>query len=487
MTSGEDQLPPKQRLPRTFRTCVGNDTKARSHCPINGTRPFNIVKFSYHRQRDHERKRKAQAEVRRVDAGIERQTAGSDALGTSGIEKTECFHSWSIHDPAAAALPVDHHFATMPARACTVPRQPSSPLPAATNAQEQHIPEHNVIQFQPPNLCATATATSSRPRSTYIADSAFAAHPATTRPDLETNYSSSTALSTSPPTVKLEGRQVSAATPSALIAPEHNPASRAGQGSIWSEDDFIAAYQAFFLPCPISDSRSPAQALGPIHHDPDNATAQQANGGPALEANMTKPTCTDSATATVSYACATKLEDGEPIDWSLRLMAVAPADPQQSEALKMAATAGYARTLNLQRGLISSGVPEEAYAAMHPSPPKIPSSYSELAHALECTPHPSTRIYAMSGMRGPATTLCPALFNAQPSMSLHAPASSWGTSLESGANPLTIFDLDNEDERARFDASNRSCSEVELLELSLCAFFATRQTYSTCQQLLATK
>ena len=27
MASGEDQLPPKQRLPRMFRTCVGNDTK----------------------------------------------------------------------------------------------------------------------------------------------------------------------------------------------------------------------------------------------------------------------------------------------------------------------------------------------------------------------------------------------------------------------------------------------------------------------------
>ena len=27
MTSGEDQLPPKQRLPQTFRECVGNDAK----------------------------------------------------------------------------------------------------------------------------------------------------------------------------------------------------------------------------------------------------------------------------------------------------------------------------------------------------------------------------------------------------------------------------------------------------------------------------
>lgn len=38
MTSDEDQLPPKQRLPRTFRECVGNDTKVSMADPLCGWR-----------------------------------------------------------------------------------------------------------------------------------------------------------------------------------------------------------------------------------------------------------------------------------------------------------------------------------------------------------------------------------------------------------------------------------------------------------------
>ncbi|KAM5544254.1 hypothetical protein V8D89_001914 [Ganoderma adspersum] len=446
----KDQLPPKQRLPRTFRTCVGNDTKARSHCPINGTRPFNIVKFSYHRQRDHERKRKAQGEVRRVDvASLEGQTTMELGVqGARGMERplsgdthptivhspktvpeAECFHSWSIHDPAATVVPVDHHDAPTPARA--VPRQPSCPPPAATNAQEQHIPEHNFIQFQPPDPFVT-TASLSR-RSTYIADNAFAARSATPSPDLKTSDSPSAGSSTLLPTVWSWDPEVSAVAPSTPIAPEHNPASPAGQGSIWSEDNFIAAYQSFFLPHPIKDLNSPAQALGLIHHDLHSATAQQANDGPTLEAYETKPTCTDATTATVGYTCTTK-ESGNLIDWTLRLMAVAPADPQQSEALKMAATAGYARTLNLHRSLIPSGVPEEAYAAMHPSPPTVQSSDSELAHALECRPN----ISATSSAHAWATMLRPAVPVTDMARALHpSPAWAWTSPRDRHATPVS--------------------------------------------------
>ena len=391
---------------------------------------------------------------------------------STAVPGAECFHSWSIHDPSAAALPVDHNFATTPAPPRMVPRQPSRRLSAATNAREQHILEHNVIQFQPLGLAATTTS-STRPRSTCITDSAFTAHSAITSPDPETSYNPSTGSSMSSPTVRFEEPQGSAATPSPHVTPNHNPASPAGKGSIWSEDEFIAAYQAFFLPHPIKDSSSPAQVLGPIHHDLDTTTVQQANSDPALEDRATKP---------VSYASQTWLENGELVDWTLRLMPVAPVDPQQSEALKIAVTAGFAHTLRLQRSLISSGLLEETYTGMHPSPPKIQSSYSELAYASVCSPYPSARAPATSSMRGPATTLSPAVFAAQSSMSLNTPSTSWVSSDHHGcANSMTI--LDNEDERSRFDAGNRTCSEIELLELSLAAFFDARQAYNTSQQL----
>ena len=61
--------------------------QARSHCPINGTRPFDLVKCRDRRERDHEKKRKAQAEVRRASASIEHQAARLGVQGTGGIEK----------------------------------------------------------------------------------------------------------------------------------------------------------------------------------------------------------------------------------------------------------------------------------------------------------------------------------------------------------------------------------------------------------------
>ena len=387
------------------------------------------------------------------------------------VPEAECFHSWSIHDPAATALQVDHRFATAPTLARTVTRQSTFPLSAATNAQEQHILEHNFIQFQPPNLGATTTSLSPHP--TYITDNAFPARSTATSPDLETGYSPSPGSSTSSLTVKFENSRVSVAVPSSHVTPKPKPAWSGGQGSIWSEDDFITAYQAFFLPHPVKDSRNPAQGLGQIHHDLDTTTVQQANSDPALEDRATKP---------VSYTSQTWLENGELVDWTLRLMPVAPVDPQQSEALKIAVTAGFAHTLRLQRSLISSGLLEETYTGMHPSPPKIQSSYSELAYASVCSPYPSARAPATSSMRGPATTLSPAVFAAQSSMSLNTPSTSWVSSDHHGcANSMTI--LDNEDERSRFDAGNRTCSEIELLELSLAAFFDARQAYNTSQQL----
>ena len=389
------------------------------------------------------------------------------------VPQAECFHSWSIYDTAATTLPVDHHFTTTPTPARTVPRQPLFPLSAASNVKEQHMSEHNFIQFQPPNLGATTTLLS--PHLTYITHNAFPARSAATSPDLETSYNPS-GSSTSSPTVKFESSRVSVAVPSPLVAPKPKPEWPAGQGSIWSEDNFIAAYQAFFLPHPIKDSSSPAQDLGPIHHDLDTTTVQQANSDPTLEDRAMKP---------ISYVSQTWLENGDLVDWTLRLMPVAPVDPQQSEALKIAATARFAHTLRLQRSLISSGLPEEAYAGMHPSPPKIPSSYSELAHASVCSPCPSARAPATSSMRGPVTTLHPAVFAAQSSMSLYTPSSSWGTpGFDSCANPMTI--LDNEDKCSHFDTGNRLCSETELLELSLTPFFDASQAYNTSQQLHAT-
>ena len=73
------------------------------------------------------------------------------------------------------------------------------------------------------------------------------------------------------------------------------------------------------------------------------------------------------------------------LDWSVPPAMVAPVEPvnrELCEALEMAAMAGYVHSLHLQASLVSSAVPEEAYATMHSSPPAVPSSYSELAHAF---------------------------------------------------------------------------------------------------------
>ena len=289
---------------------------------------------------------------------------------------------WPVEDPTAASIPVNYRGSTTLAH--TALNHSSSPQypPSAPEQLAESVPDDSdEIRLHFPYVTPARASRSTPGPSSVEVDRSTAHYPPTTPdPDPETSYSASTGSSTSPPTVKFEDSQAIGAAPSAPIAPEHNPASRAEKGSIWSEDDFIAAYQAFFLPRPIKDSSSPALALRPIHHDLDGTRAQQMNSRPVLEDRATKPARTDATTATVSYVSQTWLENGDLVDWTLRLMPVAPVDPQQSEALKIAATAGYEHTLRLQRSLISSGVPEEVYAAMHPSPPKIPSSYSEFAH-----------------------------------------------------------------------------------------------------------
>ena len=280
---------------------------------------------------------------------------------------------WPVEDPTAASIPVNYRGSTT--RAHTALNHSSSPRypPSAPKQLAESVSDDgDEIRLHVPYVTPARASRSTPERSSVEVDMSATHYPRTTPdPDPETSYSASTGSSTPPLTVKFEDSQAIGAAPSAPIAPEHKQASRAEKGSIWSEDDFIAAYQAFFLPHPINNSSIPVRALGQIHHELHGATAQQANSNPALEDCATKP---------VSYVSQTWLENGDLVDWTLRLIPVAPVDPQQSEALKIAATAGYEHTLRLQRSLISSGVPEEAYAGMHPSPPKIASSYSELAH-----------------------------------------------------------------------------------------------------------
>ncbi|PIL25271.1 hypothetical protein GSI_13160 [Ganoderma sinense ZZ0214-1] len=438
----EDTLPQKQQLPRAYRKCVGNDMKARSHCPINGTRPFNLVDWSpsqqnrlgHLRQRDHKQKRKAQQDVHRAAARHEDQVAGSGKQGTrreagslpGGTQPTivrsptilpyaQYCHSWSIHDPAAAPESVDLHSATT-ASARIVPRQPSCPPPASTIAREQRVAlAYDPVHIQPPMGQRAVTASPRpRPELTYITGEASTAQFATVSLDLENSYSFSASSATSPPSVWSENPRVSAATPSAHVAPEHKPAHPLAQGSIWSEDAFIKAYQAFFLPRRIDnpDSKGPAPGPRPTPRDSPNMTTRQANGGLEPDTYATTPTVTDSVVPTTGSrsgtdeqrphdASSTQLRGNDYLDWSIPpAMVVEPIDPQRFEELEAAAAAGYEHTLYLQ-AILPSTLPEAIYMDMHSSPLVRQTSHSEPAGALECSPKCSLSVPTATHHRGP--------------------------------------------------------------------------------------
>ncbi|PIL25309.1 hypothetical protein GSI_13198 [Ganoderma sinense ZZ0214-1] len=271
-------------------------------------------------------------------------------------------------------------------------REPSRSQPALTNTHQQHITrKRDPVRFQPLPLRATTVSLKPRPEATFVARNASTARFATTSRHLKTGYGHSVSSSTSPSSVWSDNARASAVAPSVRGAPYHRPAWRDTQGSIWSEDDFIEAYQAFFFPRPTDDheSKGLVPTLRSTPREP-NVIGRQTDGGLELAAGyVTTPSVTDSAIATTGSGMeeqrphdvrVTEVEGSDPMDWSIPHMVVTPIDPQRLKDLEVAAAAGYAHTLHLQ-SLLPSEVPETAYAAMHPSPPAARSSYSELAHA----------------------------------------------------------------------------------------------------------
>ena len=202
---------------------------------------------------------------------------------------------------------------------------------------------------------------------------------------------------------------MNAAQSSAYIPPSTpDSANSTTQGSWWCNDRFIAVYQSFFLPRPIEDRHSSSLALarGNICC-PDTLRAEQDNSKPAPQdhgractapalastGNTTPPATDDQCKVAPAPGLFywTFTADGVFVDWSIPSAMVAPfapVDRAQWVALEMAAAAGYVQSLHLQASLVSSAVPEEAYATMHSSPPMALSSFSELAHAFAGSSQP---------------------------------------------------------------------------------------------------
>ena len=160
-----------------------------------------------------------------------------------------------------------------------------------------------------------------------------------------------------------------------------------------------SVYQSFFIPRPIEDrhSSSPALARGNACC-PDTLGAEQDNSRPAPQDHGRA--CTAPAPASTGNSAHpdtsnqsevapqpglfywTFTADGVFVDWSVPPAMVVPAVPINRKLCEIAASDGYAHTLDLQASLVPLGMPEGAYAAVHLSPPPVPSSHSELAHAF---------------------------------------------------------------------------------------------------------
>ncbi len=275
-------------------------------------------------------------------------------------------------------MPVGQYFATRPAPAVSL--RPSYPLATTTNTHEQHVvPMHNHIHFQPPPLRATPVSLSFSSEATYVMGNMFTPHFSTTIPDPGTGHGSRAAGSSTPPTtVWSENPQVSPASPSAHGQPEHNRAlSLIEQGSEESTDFFNN--RGFFVHRVI-DNRE---------HSPE--TAQQGNCGPEPQGYSAASTFVDNTVrrdlAAAQYPrVVPQVEGGTSVALSTTPALVMPTDCERSEDIERALNAGYVYSRWHVQSLFPSAVPEEAYTAMHPAPPSLRSSYSELADALKCPP-----------------------------------------------------------------------------------------------------
>ncbi|KAM5544250.1 hypothetical protein V8D89_001910 [Ganoderma adspersum] len=412
MQGGEDQLPPKRRLPRAFRTCVGNDIKARSYCPINGTRFDGQVKrkaeveaeaLCFEADQDHgdegtgSKRKKAKGEEKSSLSGTpppvfpdaptvlhpSTTQPAVPAAPDASVQEGTYYHTWSIHDPPSTpAVAVAQHSPTVPK--CVISQPPLRKPSVSTMPHGQHAVGTHEFVFhvgsQPPH--ATTTAPSSGPSATDAkgnngAESAF---PITPVPEMERGgRSTSSLLSPSP-----QSTDVSVASLSPRVVSELS-AAQEDQDSV---DLFNAVYQSFFIPRSFDSRRSSTQGPAPVPSRHYADTPRPINGERAPPGFSRASAATGNTVSTTAGqgaagrdlrdACqpsgATQLESGDSIKRWYSPTDVAHADAERSADIGRLSDVGYVYQLQ-------STVPESAYMAMYPVPPTVHSSYSELAGA----------------------------------------------------------------------------------------------------------
>ena len=233
-----------------------------------------------------------------------------------------------MHKPSTTSVVVDHQ--GRPTRPRTAPNHPATPPLALQSTHGLHGSNHSdsggpvYLHFP---YTATATVSSST-ESGSSPDNTTQYSPTISDQETSSRASPTQSPTSSSPTASwIEERGTGAIPEASAALPISEPVSSPVQAAAWSDDRFIAVYQSYFIPCNV----------------------------------------------------------GESLDWSVPPAMLAPDESvnrELCEALEIAASAGYAHTLELQASLFSLGLPEEAYAAMRSSPPTVPSSHSELAHAF---------------------------------------------------------------------------------------------------------
>ncbi len=164
--------------------------------------------------------------------------------------------------------------------------------------------------------------------------------------------------------------QLDAPLSSAHIATsELNPTFSDAQGSAWSDDCFMEAYQHYFIPSNIDDF-IPCSIDDFIPCSIDDFIPRN-----IVDYDPSSP------------------EDSDYLDWYLP--PAPPTKPIDLPPLQHVDSAEYEYT-QYAHTFFPSGVPEEAYSAMHASPPAPLCSHSELAQGLQLAPHNFANYYTPS-------------------------------------------------------------------------------------------
>ena len=298
-----------------------------------------------------------------------------------------------------------------------------SHYPPQTSARAQRIVYgyvvDEVVELKYPYNPAPAT-DSTGPQSPSVARDALTDCSLPATPSLNTDCSSFSTASSSPPSpVWNDPPGFNSARSSALTATESTPALSDVQDSDKSKDVLSAVYRESFIrrssdshysspqpPAPVlgtwSDTHSPQLVdHAPQHYQaypPESAPIDNAYGPPAATCTTecVEQDCQD--TGRWSYAAHTaQSEDDEPMVWSATPFHAAHAEAERSDYTADDAYA-YGSNVDVQ----SPPVVQWTTYATHSSPPAMRSSHSELAQALHFSPPSSTESGAVSTVDSPS-------------------------------------------------------------------------------------